>query len=232
MTATGPLERQSVKAKANALEGRALAYATDAKAQDERTRTSNELVLIQRAVLEVASVLRTVDALRASGATIEDPRRFVDEGLVNLKGHAESRLPSSRALQNARKKLDSHRARIDAELKPAWSTWSSAELKSVPTSSIPLLPWPQQDPTRQRFQTAKELAKKSSPTPSDVSNFKMAVSACIDELAGIDSHSDLAKLLQRIDSLDITTLADLSFDELKLLYGDETVAGQIEVRRK
>lgn len=232
MTTMGRLDGQSLKAKANALEARALSYASDAKAQDERIRIATELSGIQRAVLDVASALRTVDSLRGSGATIEDPRQAVREGLQNLKGHAESRLPSSRALQNARKKLESHRAQIDADLKPAWSRWTSEELKSVPTSSIPLLPWPQQEPTRQRLQTAKDLSRKPSPTPSDVSNFKMAVNACVDELAGIDSDSALAKLLQRIDSVDVTTLADLSFEELKLLYGDETVAGQIEVRRR
>lgn len=223
----------SLLEKAVRIEGLARAYAEGATEWREREQAAVALDQVETALTQLTASVHAGRAAAALGMSIADITERAGAGLANLAARAgDGMLPSTRALQAARNKLDANRVGLDKALETAWRPWAAAQLAELPqgkkTFATPL----SRQAIEQDIQDLTWLATRKPPTAEEIASFARVhtrVRHLLDQLHG-DEH--IAGVLARLDSADVLTLADLSDAELQLLRSQPQVAEQIEIRRR
>jgi len=222
----------SVLEKAQALQAEAIRLQEGTAAEAEAARMSHRVGETSRLLDALDQVVVSVQKLQAAGGAQSVDVSGVYDGRANFARHAATGAPSDRVFTTAQQKIKEVTDRIGRQLAAAWSVWTESRTTQLPLVRITLLGADAQDSARRRRDDLQKIAKKTTPTASDVTLFQATfglLKETLDEVA--DPPAEVLALLDRLGQRPALTLHDLTDEQVALLRRAE-IADQIEVRRR
>ncbi len=223
----------SLQDKALRVEGMARTYAEGATERREREQTGLALAQVEASLTQLVVSVHAAQDAATLGLSVGGITENARAGLANLRARSgEGMLPSTRALQAARNKLDASRAALDNALDAAWRSWAPAKIISLPQGNKTFATPLSRQAIEQDIQDLTRLASRRPPSAEEIATFARVHTRVYQALDQLRGDENIAGLLARMDSAEVLTLADLTDAELHLLRSQAQVAEQIELRRR
>jgi hypothetical protein len=213
--------------KALALISEARRVSDSRESEAEARRVDTALADLIKDLDELTTVLDAARLLNSRGAAI--PLDKLDGGLamfINRSGHG---LPSSQAVQGARKSVKSVRTAVGTPLIEAWQQWSNSRLSELRTERLEMLGDEQAIVARAAVDQLRKFARQP-PTATVIQQFlatHAGVRVELDEAPEPDP--EVIELLTRLRAG--TTLDKLSDADIALLR-EKQLDSTIEIRRR
>jgi hypothetical protein len=191
----------------------------------------NETIPILGRLTQVLSAVNGLSA--ASGAQAVD-LSGLDDGRKAFERLASNAgwLPSDRAFNDAKNKMNEVIKRVTTGLADAWTRWAGQEVAEVPSLRISLLEQEHQRTVRERWANLVKISKVEAPTRDQINSFKSDLGILHEILDPLpDPPGAVLGILDRLGQRPVLTLADLADGQIAVLR-EAGVADQIEVRRR
>jgi hypothetical protein len=221
----------SLLTRAKRLQVFARAERSDKEATQDQERTTLALGKLGLAVTELASALKTYNALQTLGVELP-PLPDLGTAPTELREHINSvGRPTFTRLNGAATRVSRATGSILDDLNSRWRPWAVDRIEELPDQRIPRLAPALQRQVEIRLASLRSDAR-TAPSAGSATQFKLGLEWVHDVLSQVAVHSLLEEALIKVMGASRITLAELSDDEIKALRDDPTIAAQIVLSRR
>lgn len=221
----------SVLEKAQQLQAEANRLREDDAARTEAARVLARIDDVSMVLGALQQAVATAHRLNRHSAASVDVSAALN-GCDQFARVTAAGLPPNSVFTTAQQAIRQTTEQINRQVAAAWKTWTTSRIAVLPLLRLTVLAAREQATCRKRLEDLHRLARKTAPSPTDVDLFATSCDLLADALDTVpDPEPAVLAILHRLDQKPVTTLQDLSDDEIALLR-TAGVAGQIELHRR
>lgn len=225
-------EHVSILDKAEKLSGEVRRLDLSRKGEQQAQRVRERLQTFRTALGGLSA------QVRVSRAVIREMGHEFDlsgaaAGYTELAKRAEGGvLPSDRAFNAARQKIESSTAALKEQTLQVWRSWTQERLAELPTHKLPMLKQTDLAKATSRLTELRKIASSTDLGTAEIGIFTTTFQQLSEDLAEApDVPTELLSVLDRLGGKPPLTLKELTDEEISLLRR-YNIDHEIELRRK